>query len=315
MSIANVMTAAPPRVRCREIVEADFEGLVNLLVSGFGNSQYHWVQILKRLAEHPTPRGLPKYGYLLECEEEPVGVILLIFSTIRVNGEITLRCNVCSWHVKPAFKGYAALLASRALRRKDVTYVNVAPAPHTLPILKAQRYERYCSGWFATVPSLFARSHGARVRAVTSAIRPDQDLQPAEIELLLAHASYGCFSLICESENVRRPFVFMPRKIGVICFAYLVYCRNIEDYVRFAGPLGRYLARRGVFLIALDSNARIPGLVGRYFDGYPKYFKGPDQPRLGDLSYSELAMFRFPGDKVSRDRRPGLLSSSLSGGS
>ena len=314
MSLANVMTAAPPRVRCREIVEADFEGLVGLLVSGFGNTPHHWIQILKRLAEHPTPRGFPKYGYLLDCEERPVGVILLVFSSIRVDRKTEIRCNVCGWHVKPAFKGYAALLASRALRCKDVTYVNVAPAPHTLPILKAQRYERYCSGWFVTVPSLFARSHGARVSAVASNIRPDEHLHSAEIELLLAHAGYGCLSLICQSGNVRHPFVFMRRKIGVISFAYLVYCRNIEDYVRFAGPLGRYLARRGVSLIALDSNGRIRGLLGFYFDGYPKYFKGPDQPRLGDLSYSELAMFRFAGDKVSRDRRPGLLSSHITGG-
>lgn len=313
MSIANVMTASPPRVRCREVAEADFEGLVKLLVSGFGNTQDHWMRILKRLAEHPTPRGFPRYGYLLECEEQPVGVILLIFSVIRVGGEAKIRCNVCSWHVKPTFRGYAALLASRALRRKDVTYVNVAPAPHTLPILKAQRYERYCSGWFAAVPSVLARSHGARVSAVTSEIRPDQHLQPAENELLLAHAGYGCLSLICEAGNVSHPFVFMPRKIGFISFAYLVYCRSIEDYVRFAGPLGRFLVRHGVFLIAMDSNARIPGLSGRYFDGHPKYFKGPHQPRLGDLSYSELAMFRFAGDKVSRARRPGFFSSDNSG--
>jgi len=38
--------------------------------------------------------------------------------------------------------------------------------------------------------------------------------------------------------------------------------------------------------------------VGAYFRGHPKYFKGPDQPRLGDLAYSELAMFPKMGEKT-----------------
>jgi hypothetical protein len=313
MSIARAMTASPPRICCREIVKADCESLSGLLTSGFGKSRDHWIQILNRLAKHRTPRGFPAYGYLLEADGEPVGVIFLIFTTVQVNGEIRTRCSVCSWHVKSPFNCYATLLTSRAYRRKDVTYVVVAPAPHTLAILKAQGYECYCGGWFATIPSLFARSHGASVSAVTSNIRPGHDLQSAEIDLLLDHAGYGCLSLICESGKIRHPFVFMTRKIGVVSFAYLVYCRSIRDYVRFAGPLGRYLARRGVFVIALDSNDQIPGLFGRYFDRYPKYYKGPDRPRLGDLSYSELAMFRFAGDRVSRSKRPRLFSSGDTG--
>ena len=32
-------------------------------------------------------------------------------------------------------------------------------------------------------------------------------------------------------------------------------------------------------------------LPGIYLDGRPKYFKGPDKPRLGDLAYTEAALF------------------------
>jgi hypothetical protein len=307
------MTASPVRIRCREIRTADTEGIVDLLTSGFSKDSNHWVRTLSRLAEHPTPPGLPKYGYLLEREGVPIGVILLVFSSIPINGATKIRCNVCAWHVKTEFNGYAAMLASRALGRKEVTYVNVAPAPHTFPILSAQGYREYCGGWFATVPSLFKRSNGARVEVIRSDIRPDEHLQRAEIELLLAHAGFGCISLICESKSGRHPFVFMRRKIGPVPFAYLVYCRDIKDFVRFAGPLGRFLARRGVTLIALDSSGRIRGLVGHYFRGYPKYFKGPDQPRLGDLSYSELVMFRFAGDKLQKDRRRNFFQPEVTG--
>jgi hypothetical protein len=184
------------------------------------------------------------------------------------------------------------MLVSRALRHKHVTYFNITPAPHTLPMLEVQGYVRYCAGRFVSVPALCSWSYGSRVKAVTPEISPDEDLPSYEIELLLAHANYGGLSLICSSANRRHPFVFMPRrKFGLVPYAYLAYCRDLDDFVRFAGPLGRFLAWRGFPLIGFDSNGPVRGLIGRYSGAYPKYFKGPDQPRLGDLAYSELVMF------------------------
>jgi hypothetical protein len=61
--------------------------------------------------------------------------------------------------------------------------------------------------------------------------------------------------------------------------------------VRFAGPIGRYLARRGRPLVIIDSNGPIAGLIGTFRRGsMPKYFKGPLRPRLGDLAYTEYAV-------------------------
>jgi hypothetical protein len=42
----------------------------------------------------------------------------------------------------------------------------------------------------------------------------------------------------------------------------------------------------------IDSNGPIRGLYGKYLDGrMPRFFKGPNRPRLGDLAYTETAMF------------------------
>ncbi len=291
--------ASSPRLRCREIGLADIEALVNLLTDGFRRRSHDdWARAFKCLSQHPTPPGFPKYGYLLECEDTPVGLILLIYSSILVNGEPKIRCNICSWYVKPAFRAHAAILASRAPRHNHVTYFNVTPAPHTVPMLEAHGFERYCTGWFAALPALHGGSDKAHVKLVTSN-EPLEGLQPTEAELLLAHANYGCISLTCRSNGSTYPFVFMPRrKFGVVPFVYLAYCRDRQDFVRFAGQLGRFLARSGFPLVVLDSNGSIGGLVGAYFDGYPKYFKGPDRPQLGDLAYSELAMFRITGEKI-----------------
>jgi len=91
------------------------------------------------------------------------------------------------------------------------------------------------------------------------------------------------------------PLVFRPRAFKrVLPCAQLIYARGTDDVVRCAGTIGRFLAARGRPLIVLDANGPVPGLVGGYFDArQPKYFRGPERPRLGDLVYSETAMFGF----------------------
>src|ERR1700722_1591304 len=269
------------QIKLREITYADTGGVVNLLTSGFRGdrrSRDFWMRALKRLSEHATPDGFPKYGYLLECKGIPVGIILLIFSSVPVNGVERIRCSVSSWYVEPAFRFYASTLVSRALKHKDVTYFNITPRRHTHPILEAQGYVRYCAGRFLVVPgfSFSSYEYGCRVKAIASDMRPGEDLPPSEMDLLLAHASYGCLSLTCSSADGNHPFVFMPRmKIGLVPYAYLAYCRDVEEFVRFAGPLGRFLANRGFPLVVLDANGPLPGLIGIYSGAFPKYYKGP----------------------------------------
>jgi hypothetical protein len=43
--------------------------------------------------------------------------------------------------------------------------------------------------------------------------------------------------------------------------------------------------------VILDANGPIPGLYGKYRANMPRYFRGPDRPRLGDLAYTEAALF------------------------
>ena len=56
--------------------------------------------------------------------------------------------------------------------------------------------------------------------------------------------------------------------------------------------IGRHLLAHFCPFVVIDTNGRVPGLVGAYIDGLmPKYFKGPQRPRLGDLAYTEAALF------------------------
>jgi len=301
--------AAPPRgglaeqrgpVRCREIRPADVESVVDLLARGFGHGRDHWSRGLKRMTDHETPAGYPKYGYMLESEGRPVGALLLIFA--RVGESAPVRCNVSSWYVEPAFRSYGPLLARCATRRKDVTYFNLTPAPYTWRMLKAEGYTQYVQGRLLAIPLLARPCLSASVHAVGAPIGDNNRLSQAEVKILLDHARFGCMSLVCDTVGEQHPFVFAFNRLrGLFPVARLVYCRDLKEFARFAGPLGRFLARRGYVAVLLDCNGPIPGLIGYYGGHSPKFYKGPYPMRAGDVAYSEHVMLgKWSNDQGER---------------
>jgi hypothetical protein len=282
------------KIRCRQIVDADVPAVATLLARGFPNrSVQFWEHGVHQLGRLQSPPGLPKYGYLLESDGRVVGTLLLIFSRMRAGDEFVTRCNVSSWYVEPAFRAYASLLTLRAHAAKGVTYLNVSPHPDTHPIIEAQGFSCYCDGKFVAIPllhGLFGGSNGARV--FDARVRPTVGFDPFEQEILLQHAKLGCIGLWCATSERAYPFVFRPRRVKkVVPGAQLIYCRDTGDFVRFARPLGRALARRGTTFVVIDANGPIAGLRGVFRPGNaPKYYRGPQPPRLGDLAYTECAV-------------------------
>jgi hypothetical protein len=278
------------RIVCREITPADLEQTIDLLTVGFQKhrSRSYWENAIKRLSDHPTPAGYPKFGYLLECDRTPVGVLLLIFSARVSDGATAIRCNGSSLFVQPLFRGYAAVLIKRALRFKEVTYLNITPGRPTWAMLTAQGYKRFSNGVFVAFPALCG-SPTVKIQLAAVA-NCGHELKPFETELLLSHAKYGCLSLICEHDGKQYPFVF---GLGRNRLAYLTYCRDHQEFVQFAGAIGRFLLLRGYPAVVLDANGSIAGLIGKYFAVRPKYAMGPEIMRLGDLPYTERVMFGF----------------------
>jgi hypothetical protein len=285
-----------PKLRGRQIGEADIPAIATLLARGFpGRSHQFWMRALEQLRKRELPPSLPRYGYLLESDDLPVGVVLFICSTMRANDTVASLCNLSSWYVEPSFRTYATILRAQALQHMDVTYSNISAISHTWPIIEAQGFSRYSDGTFIAVPSLSELLSGARVKVFGARRQPAVDFDPSDRELLLQHAAHGCISLWCATSECAYPFVFRSHPIkAVIPCVQMIYCRNIEEFVRFAGPIGRFLALRGSPFVRIDANGPVPGLVGKFFrDIAPKYFKGPRRPRLGDLAHTEYAMWGF----------------------
>jgi len=281
-----------PKIRCRLIVESDAPALAELLTRGFPDrSVDYWRRALTTLARRDAPEGYPRFGYMLEHDGAPVGVILMIFTRF---GDRPIRCNISSWYVEENYRGYASLLIAAAVRHKDVTYVNVSPATHTWRVIEAQGFRRYCDGQMLCVPALSRWTANARVRPFDRKRDYGEALTAQERDLLISHVERSCLALIVHEKRDAHPFVFLPRRVlkGLFPTLQLVYCRDLSDFQHFAGPLGRELLRHGHPTVIVDGSERIPGLFGYFFrDHGPKYFKGPDRPRLGDLAFSESVLF------------------------
>jgi hypothetical protein len=288
---------AVSRTRCRQIGENDLEGLIGLLTRAYPKrTRSYWTHAMQQLARREAPAAYPRFGYVLEQDGMYVGVILLIFSRQNAQGKAQVKCNVSTWYVDPCHRAYASLLIASAIRHKEVTYVNISPAVHTWPTIEAQGFRCYCSGEIIAIPALSPPVAHTRVQEFDTSHDYGPALSKEERDVLVAHTGYGCLCYIVIEQGKANPFAFLPRRSfgGILPTLQLVYCRDVRDFARLAGPFGRTLISRGNLFVRLDAEAALPGLAGKYFrDRGRRYFKGPERPRIGDLTYSEGVLFGF----------------------
>jgi hypothetical protein len=219
---------------------------------------------------------VPRYGYVLDNGLAPVGVILLISS--RRGDHIV--SNLSSWYVEPAWRAHSTLLISLATRLKHVTYLNASPAPHTWRTLQAQGFAPYNFGRSA----LFALPGRGSVSDVIADNLP-------EAALLRDHRAMGWTALAVEKDGIVSPFVLKPRRLDrpPVPVMDVMFCRGAEELRRCAPALARHFLPRGVLGFLIDG--KIAGW-SHYVEGKePRYFKGPYRPILGDLAYTEKALF------------------------
>jgi hypothetical protein len=287
-----------PKIRCREITETDIDAVADLLTRGFyGRSRGYWMQGLRRQAERQVPSGYPRFGYMIDNNGMPAGVLLLIYSSRSDDAGTTVYCNLSSWYVDPAFRNYAPMLTKIAQKNKEVTYFNISPATWTWPIIETQGFSAYCTGLFFSLPTLSRVPAGMTVETITADTKAIAGLSTGDVELLTRHARYGCLTLVCRTASGEAmPFILVPMRIRRGWIAppamQLIYCRDTAEFVQCAGAIGRRLLRHGKISVLLDSNGPIEGLTGLFSQARGrKYSKGPQRPRLADLTDTELVLY------------------------
>src|ERR671925_1919022 len=110
----------------REIADDDLEAVHELLVEGFPlRSKDYWTQGLANLQALPRVEGFPRYGYLVDADHAPQGVLLTITSDRGVAG---VRTSFSSWYVRERYRHLVFLLFRHALQLKNTTFLNLSPS-------------------------------------------------------------------------------------------------------------------------------------------------------------------------------------------
>jgi hypothetical protein len=296
MGATQTCEARPRQIICRQIAADDLASILDLLCEGFTRlPRRHWVAALEVLSTRSTLKGMPRYGYMLESDGRAVGVLLVIASEINGDGKATTRSNGSAWYVKPEFRTYASILLTHWFRAPADTYLNIFPAEHTFGITEARGFARFTNGTSLVFPAMAVRSTRVRILPADRLTEARYPVPDEDHSLLLDHLHTGCIAIWCETENYGCPFIFRRRRIkSYLPGVQLIYCRDMDDLSRLAGPVGRYLLRLGLPMMLVGTNGLIPGVPGVYFRGkYPMYFRGKIKPRIGDLAYTEAAFFGF----------------------
>ena len=127
--------------------------------------------------------------------------------------------------------------------------------------------------------SLHCRDHSAirRSRSSMHSSSRSVEFDPCDQEILQRARGAWLHQPVVRDARTRLPVRVPPRLVrGFVPCAQLIYCRDVSDLVRFAGPVGRVLARHGRPLVLIDANGPISGLLGWFGRGrMPRYFKGP----------------------------------------
>jgi hypothetical protein len=284
------------RLRCRQITAEDIETTINLLCEGFPTKpRSHWAAAFDIIGAGVTSGRMQRYGYMLESDGLAVGVLLVIVSSVHRDGITTIRSNGSAWYVKSDFRAYAHILVAKWLNSPSDSYLNVFPAEHTLRMLEAQGFVRFTNGISLSTPAIILPTGRVRILHAGQFAEAELPIPDEDHELLMDHFRAGCTALWCETRDGGYPFVFRRRLIkSRLPCAQLIYCRDLEDLARLAGPVGRYLLRLGQPVVLAATNGPIPGIPGVYFDGkYPMYVRGKTVPKPGDLAYTEAGLFGF----------------------
>ncbi|ACL59224.1 hypothetical protein [Methylobacterium nodulans] len=288
-------------IRCRTIDEPDLDAVLRLLRKGFPDrSEAYWRRGLTRHRARPLPPGVPRYGFLLEHEGEPVGVLLALCQVVEREAGSHLRCNLSSWYMEPRFRALGVLLDGYAMRDRTMTYVNVSPAPHTWAMHEVRGFRRFCQGQMLVLPALSRAPNGQSVRGCSAeALRV---LPASEARLVSDHHSYGCISLVCAEGERAGAIIFQRRSLNLVpgrrawprlpCFQVVYRSPNL-DLSTWLGAIGRHLLRHHAMpWFVIDADGPVRGAFGRYFAGRaPKVYRGPNPPDPGDLSYTEIVLF------------------------
>ncbi|HCQ65666.1 MAG TPA: hypothetical protein DIU07_11165 [Rhodobacteraceae bacterium] len=274
-------------MKFREITAADLPTLPALLSEGFpSTSPGFWTKALDVLSRRPPVDGMPRYGIVMDDGGDLCGVMLMV---AQRRGAATF-CNLSSWYVRPAHRGYAPFMFGHALKAEDVTFLDCSPTPDVVPIVEKHGFEPY-SGGSLMLDARAAVRRGPKVARLTA--QALEECRHPEAARIAENIRYGCRGMLAhDADGAPVPILYrvarVKRHIPVARFVY----GAPETILAHAGAIARHLIARGVPLALVDWPVGAEAPTGRMLPDYGvRYKRGADTLPLGDLLDTEYALF------------------------
>jgi hypothetical protein len=275
-------------MRIREIESADLSEVAALLTEGFPpRTLGFWQAGLNALSHRPTVKGYPRYGYGLDVDGRLEGVLLTWAASI----DGSIRSNLSSWYVRSPYRPFATFLHHHAVRPKGSVYLNLSPAPHTLPMLKAFGFRPYTGGTLLVHARSVLKAGDSIVRPLTA--ERVSKLDVATRSTVEAHLGCGCAGLLLEDAEGPMTVLYRIKRLKRLVPAARFVAGDSTRLIRSAGSLMRFFLQSGVPFLLVDApmgyappaGMRLLANRGR------RFVKGAVAPPCGDLRESEIALF------------------------
>lgn len=273
----------------REIAAADLSAIPGLLCEGFpSTTRRTWENALDVLSRRAPVHGLPRYGHLIERDNQLCGVMLMVSH----RRESATFCNLSSWYVRESQRGLASFLLGHCLGATNVTYLDCSPTPAVVPIARKFGFRPYTGGALL-LDARAALRPGPMVHELTPGrLATCHGTDRARIE---EHLACGCRGVLAhDADGGGLPLLYrvarLKRRVPVARFVY----GAPNTIVEHAGSLMRHLVARAIPIALVDWPAEADPPFGVTFRNYGvRYVRGDHAPEIGDLLDTELALFEI----------------------
>lgn len=274
------------------IDERCLDQALSLLVEGFPErSPAFWKQALDALGDYAGKSDAGPIGYLMQVDDEAVGVILTIASWRRDDRRIV---NLSSWYVRAEHRWQAARMLMQVTADKSAIYTDISPSPETARLNKALGFSTV-SDCVVLLPlpltALRGRSEGEVLRP---ADMPAGVLTPADEAMLALHHAAGCICAVHRTGERYTPLIFSPSRRYGRMVVRLIYAEDGKVMVESGATIARFLLRSGILALTMPATegdhpptARMRSIPA------PVQVKGEWAQGRIDKAYSELVFLHL----------------------
>ncbi len=255
------------------ILEDDLDGVSDFL-NGHLNSNIFpgtWKQSFKMgWAEH-----IPNFGFQLVNNKEIVGVLCIIYSDQKINGNPEKFCNPHSWFVLDEYRNQSIKLVMAAVKQEGFHFTMFTPNPDVTEIFQYLKFKRLSEKQYVFInyPS-FKRLFQNHI-ATSNLQEIEKVLTGYELKVFKDHRRLNWIQhFVFGHNNECCHVIYKTGTWKKIPFAYILYVSDPVIFLKYRWILAHYfLVSNFIFFIRIDA---------RFFPGYdnPSFTFEYKQPKL-----------------------------------